>query len=53
MKRLFNESWQNTEAESLRQEARLQTSVIGGANQVEAVMANLAGRTPEFSDPEQ
>ncbi len=53
IKRLMNESWQNTEADSLRQEARLQMSVIGTANQMEAVMANLQGRAPDFADPER
>jgi enoyl-CoA hydratase/carnithine racemase len=53
IKRLVNESWQNTEAESLRLEAKLQMSVIGSTNQVEAVMANMQGRAAEFSDPEQ
>lgn len=52
IKRLLNESWQNSEAESLRHEAELQMSIMGHANQVEAVMANLAGRPAEFSDPE-
>lgn len=52
MKRLLNESWQNSEEDSLRQEAKLQMSVIGKPNQLESVMANLQGRAPEFSDPE-
>ena len=46
IKRLLNKSWQNSEAESLRQEAEIQMSVMGQANQVESVMAYLPGRTP-------
>ena len=53
IKRLLNEAWQNTEADSLRLEAELQMSVIGTPNQAEAVLANLQRRTPDFADPER
>ena len=38
------------EAQSLALEAALQGSVLTGANQREAVAANMAGREPEFED---
>ncbi len=38
--------------EGLRLEARLQASLIGKPNQVEAVRANLEKRDPRFGDPE-
>lgn len=51
MKRLFNSAWHKSEAEALALEAELQLSVIGQENQLEAVMANLQNREPDFSDP--
>ncbi len=49
-KRLINESWALSEADALRLEARLQLSILGRPNQVEAAKANVEGRPPEFSD---
>jgi len=50
-KQLINESWALPEAEALRLEARLQISILGRENQIEAVKANLEGRVPVFSNP--
>ena len=51
-KRLLNESDRVGMEEGLRLEAQLQAALIGRPNQVEAVKANLEGRSPEFRDPE-
>jgi enoyl-CoA hydratase/carnithine racemase len=50
-KRLLNATRLGSEADGLALEARLQTGLIGGRNQVEAVMANMQKRAPDFSDP--
>jgi enoyl-CoA hydratase/carnithine racemase len=50
MKSLFNVAWQLSEEEALALEAKLQSGVIGQPNQLEAVMANVERRTPEFRD---
>lgn len=50
IKKLVNEAWHLNEAESLALEARLQSGIIGGENQVEAVRANLEKRLPDFKD---
>lgn len=50
IKTLVNEAWHKTEAEALALEARLQSGIIGGENQIEAVMANLEKRKPDFTD---
>ncbi len=50
MKRLFNEAWEQPLAAALRLEAELQTGVMGGANQLEAINANIEGRAPKFAD---
>jgi len=50
MKRLFNSAWQMSEAEALKLEAELQLGVLGEENQLEAVMANVEKRAPEFKD---
>lgn len=50
MKRLFNEAWEMSPADSLRLEASLQIGVMGGENQREAVAANIQKRVPEFRD---
>ncbi len=47
-KRLVEESWTLPPGDGLAVEARLQAGIIGGANQIEAVMAGLAGRAPRF-----
>jgi enoyl-CoA hydratase/carnithine racemase len=49
-KQLINESWAQSEADALRLEARLQMSLLGQKNQVEAARANIERRSPEFSD---
>ena len=51
-KRLLNDSRNAPVTEGLELEAAIQRSVIGGPNQVEAVMANVEKRAPRFSDPE-
>jgi enoyl-CoA hydratase/carnithine racemase len=51
-KELLNQSTLISVEEGLQLEARLQTELIGGKNQVEAVSANMQKRAPEFSDPE-
>ena len=50
-KRLLDQSVQLGVAEGLQLEEQLQRSLIGAANQVEAVQANLQKRAPEFRDP--
>lgn len=50
IKALINEGWQMSDADSLALEARLQSGIIGGKNQLEAVSANLDKRKPDFSD---
>ena len=52
IKRLLNDTWQADAPASLRREAELQLAVMGGANQAEAVLANVQQRAPDFSDPE-
>jgi enoyl-CoA hydratase/carnithine racemase len=50
IKKLINESWRGDVPASLRLEAELQQAVMGGANQMEAVAANLANRAAHFRD---
>ncbi|MCX8071440.1 MAG: crotonase/enoyl-CoA hydratase family protein [Candidatus Binatia bacterium] len=50
-KRLWNEATMGTVSEGLALEERLQLSLIGRANQIEAVQANLEKRAPRFQDP--
>ena len=50
VKQLINESWALSEAAALQLEARLQMSLLGQQNQIEAAKANMEGRPPEFSD---
>ncbi len=50
MKRLFTKAWRMSDAEALALEAELQLGVIGRKNQLEAVMANVQKREPDFSD---
>ena len=47
-KRLVEEGWGADAKTSLALEARLQADLIGGANQVEAVVANMHKRPPNF-----
>ena len=49
-KQLLETSWRAEAAEGLALEASLQTSLIGSPNQVEAVQANFARRSPQFKD---
>ncbi len=49
-KKLYEDSWHADAGTGLELEARLQTSLIGQPNQVEAVMANFEKRSPEFKD---
>jgi enoyl-CoA hydratase/carnithine racemase len=48
-KALVDGAWSLPAREGLALEARLQADIIGGANQIEAVMANTAGRPPRFT----
>ena len=50
IKSLVNQAWQHSEKDALALEAALQAGIIGSANQVEAVQANLARRRPDFKD---
>jgi enoyl-CoA hydratase/carnithine racemase len=50
-KRLYDEGWTASAAESLALEAELQLSLIGSRNQLEAVRAGLAREAAEFEDP--
>lgn len=50
-KRLYNAAIEGGAAELLRAESAEQKRLIGSANQMEAVMANLEKRTPLFRDP--
>ena len=50
-KQLLNASVTASVEDGLRLEARLQTSLIGKPEQVEAVRANLEKRAPRFGDP--
>ena len=50
MKELFGAGWNAPDAESLALEARLQSGLLGGENQREAVLAAMEKRAPNFSD---
>jgi len=50
MKRLFNAAWRLSEPDALALEAELQLGVLGKKNQLEAVMANMQKRVPDFDD---
>jgi enoyl-CoA hydratase/carnithine racemase len=50
-KRLFDEAWTGTPAETLAFEARLQSELIGTPNQIAAVTAGITKQEPEFTDP--
>ena len=47
-KQLVDESWTATARDALALEAELQAQIIGGANQMEAVFANMQNRPPKF-----
>ena len=48
-KTLYKKAWQSTNNDNLQLEALLQTKLIGSANQMEAVFANIENRRPNFS----
>jgi enoyl-CoA hydratase/carnithine racemase len=48
-KRLVEETWTLPPGPGLRREAELQAELIGGPNQIEAVMAGMTGRAPRFT----
>jgi enoyl-CoA hydratase/carnithine racemase len=50
-KRLFDDAWTGTPAETLALEATLQKELIGTPNQIAAVTAGITKQQPEFSDP--
>jgi enoyl-CoA hydratase/carnithine racemase len=50
-KQLLNQSVELSVADGLQLEERTQRNLIGAANQVEAVQANMQKRAPEFRDP--
>ena len=50
IKQLFNASQSMDEATALQLEATLQVSLLGSANQLEAVAANMEKRAPKFTD---
>jgi len=50
-KRLFDESWTGSPAETLALEAKLQLGLIGSPNQLAAVTAGFTKQPPEFVDP--
>jgi enoyl-CoA hydratase/carnithine racemase len=50
-KKLMNASVELSVADGLALEADLQKSLIGSANQMEAIRANMAKETPNFEDP--
>jgi enoyl-CoA hydratase/carnithine racemase len=51
-KRLFDEGWNATAEVSLALEAELQLRLIGSENQLAAVTAGMAKKSPDFTDPE-
>jgi enoyl-CoA hydratase/carnithine racemase len=51
-KQLWNQALDGSVEEGLRLETKLQATLMGKPNQVEAVQANRATREPAFSDPE-
>jgi len=50
-KKLFNQSVRLDLAAGFKLETDLQLGLLGTANQIEAVMANMEKRPPKFSDP--
>ena len=51
-KKLLNEAVRGSLEEGLKLEEKLQVSLIGGANQVDAVQANMQKRPAAFKDPQ-
>jgi enoyl-CoA hydratase/carnithine racemase len=50
-KRLFDRSWNAPVEDGLLLETELQVGLIGGSNQIAAVVAGMNGKDPEFVDP--
>ena len=50
IKRLFDESTEMSTSQALQFEAQLQSSLLGGRQQIEAVSANMEKRAPKFED---
>ena len=48
MKSMFNQHWNSAPKDSLSEECRLQKTLLGSNNQMEAVMANVQKREPHF-----
>jgi enoyl-CoA hydratase/carnithine racemase len=51
-KQLWNQALEGSVEEGLRLEAKLQGTLMGKPNQLEAVRANMEKRAPKFSDPD-
>lgn len=51
-KALLNDCVKMSRADALKLETALQVGLLGSPNQMEAVQANVAKRTPDFKDPE-
>ena len=51
-KSLLEKAWHSLPEDGLRLEEKLQKSLLGSPNQVEAIKANFEKRAPEFQDPE-
>jgi len=51
-KHLFEEAWHSSPADGLKLEEKLQRSLIGSPNNIEAVMANFEKRPPKYKDRE-
>jgi len=51
-KTLYNQSWAGQAETTYALEASLQKELLGRSNQIEAIMANLQKRKPQFSDPQ-
>ncbi|MEO1920049.1 MAG: crotonase/enoyl-CoA hydratase family protein [Paracoccaceae bacterium] len=49
-KRLISDTWVTSRADTLKAESLAQKSVLGQANQMEAVLANFEKRAPNFKD---
>lgn len=49
-KQLFEEAWHSSAAGGLKLEEKLQRTLIGSPNNVEAVMANFEKRPPKYKD---
>lgn len=48
IKRLVEQSWNRDPQATLKLEAEIQSRIIGGPNQIEAVVANIQKRNPKF-----